>query len=154
MVRNLELKVPPLLLVVVAGGAMWLVARLFPQAWFDNSGGLFVVTLILALGLTFVLAGVYEFRKAKTTVDPTKPQASSAIVQSGVYRYSRNPMYVGFLLVLVAWSLYLTNIANALFIVAFVLYMNHFQIAPEERWLREKFGADYESYTARVRRWF
>lgn len=151
--RYLELKVPPLLLVVVVGGAMWLVARLFPQWWLDIPARLFIASLVLAAGLTIALSGVYEFRKAKTTVDPTRPQASSTVVQRGIYRFSRNPMYVGFLLILVAWSLYLANIASAVFIAGFVGYMNHFQIAPEERWLREKFGSGFESYETRVRRW-
>jgi protein-S-isoprenylcysteine O-methyltransferase Ste14 len=153
VVSKLELKIPPLLFVVVIGGAMWLIARLIPHWWIDIPARFFIAVSILVAGLTFALAGVYEFRRAKTTVDPTKPQSSSAVVQSGVYRYSRNPMYLGFLLVLVAWSVYLANMGSALFIVVFVLYMNRFQIAPEERWLEEKFGPDYGSYTARVRRW-
>ena len=151
--RYLELKVPPLVLVVVIGGAMWLVARLFPQLSFDLPARFYFALLALVTGLTIAIAGVYEFRKAKTTVDPTRPTTSSTVVRSGVYHYSRNPMYVGFLMVLVAWALYLSNIAPVVFIAVFVVYLNKFQIAPEEHWLREKFGADYESYMLRVRRW-
>jgi protein-S-isoprenylcysteine O-methyltransferase Ste14 len=152
-VSYLELKIPPLLLVVIVGSAMWLAARVFPHLSFEFPLRLFSAALTLVSGLLIALAGVFEFRAAKTTVDPTKPEASSTVVQRGVYRHSRNPMYLGFLLVLVAWSIYLANIAAPFFIVAFVLYMNKYQIAPEERWLREKFGADYSSYTRRVRRW-
>lgn len=151
--RYLELKVPALLLVVLLGGVMWLIAKLLPKLSVDFPARQIVAALFLVAGGAMAIAGVHEFRKVKTTVDPTKPQASTSMVQSGVFGRSRNPMYVGFLLALIAWSVYLANVAALLFTGAFVLYMNVFQIAPEERWLRAKFGDEYESYTRKVRRW-
>lgn len=151
--RYLELKVPALLLVVLLGGVMWLIAKLLPKLSVDFLARQIVAALFLVAGGAMAIAGVHEFRKVKTTVDPTKPQASTSMVQSGVFGRRRNPMYVGFLLALIAWSVYLANVAALLFTGAFVLYMNVFQIAPEERWLRAKFGDEYESYTRKVRRW-
>ena len=99
------------------------------------------------------LAGVIEFRRARTTVDPTRPEHSSAIVSGGIYSLTRNPMYLGFLLILAAWAAWLGNLPACLALLAFVQYMNRFQIAPEERVLGARFGAPYEAYRQRVRRW-
>jgi protein-S-isoprenylcysteine O-methyltransferase Ste14 len=96
---------------------------------------------------------VIAFRANKTTVSPLNPGAASAIVSSGVYRFSRNPMYLGFLLALAACAIYLSNALAALFLPAFVGYMNVFQIKPEERALLAKFGPVYSQYMASVRRW-
>jgi len=110
-------------------------------------------TAISAIGTAFVLVAGATFRTMKTTVNPTKPDATTSLVVSGVYRISRNPMYVGALLVLVGWAVYLSHPMPALFLPVFVIYMNRFQIAPEERMLLGKFGVEYEIYKKTVRRW-
>jgi protein-S-isoprenylcysteine O-methyltransferase Ste14 len=112
----------------------------------------------IALGLALfsvviALAGVVAFRVNKTTVNPLNPDAASTVVSNGIYRYSRNPMYLGFLLALAAWAIYLSNALAALFLPAFVAYMNRFQIKPEERTLLAKFGPAFSQYVAAVRRW-
>lgn len=153
IVNALELRIPPVAVALCAAVGMWLAALALP----DASVGLYwsaqVAMAFAALGIVIALAGVAAFREAQTTVDPTTPQASSAIVASGVYRWSRNPMYVGFLLVLVGWGVHLSNAASALVVPLFVVYMNRFQIQPEERALAAKFGDDYTKYMQRVRRW-
>lgn len=106
-----------------------------------------------AIGITFALAGVLSFRKARTTVDPTKPTSSSTIVDSGVYRISRNPMYVGFLFILLGWCVYLSNLIAFVFLPLYILYLNRFQIIPEEHILGTKFGDEYMRYKYSVRRW-
>jgi protein-S-isoprenylcysteine O-methyltransferase Ste14 len=108
---------------------------------------------ISGVGIFFLLAGVYEFQKAKTTVNPTTPAAATAIVASGVYRISRNPMYVGFLLALTGWATFLAHPLPFLLLPVFVAYMNRFQISPEERVLSAKFGDEYDTYKRDVRRW-
>ena len=107
----------------------------------------------VALGIFFCIAGVVSFRRAKTTVNPLKPEAATALVSSGIYGISRNPMYVGFALFLLAWVVYLSSPWLSTGIVGFVLYMNQFQIEPEERALKEIFGPEFISYQAKVRRW-
>jgi len=88
-----------------------------------------------------------------TTVNPMKPESSSALVRSGIYAWSRNPMYVGFLLILIAWAILLSNATAFVFLPGFLLYMNRFQIEPEERALFSTFGQHFTAYAARVRRW-
>lgn len=100
-----------------------------------------------------MLAGLYEFQKAKTTFNPMTPDDASSVVTSGVYRVSRNPMYVGFLLLLIGWAIWLSHPLPFFLLPVFVLYMNRFQILPEERALSAKFGKAYDSYQQGVRRW-
>jgi len=112
-----------------------------------------LAAIISGVGIFFILAGVYEFQKAKTTLNPTTPAATSSVVASGIYRVSRNPMYVGFLLVLTGWAIFLSHPLPFLLLPAFVAYMNRFQISPEERVLSAKFGDEYDTYKQSVRRW-
>ena len=152
---GLELRVPPLVVVLVAGFAMAGIAWAAPSFDIAIASGwrTGLATLLLAVGFGFALAGVVAFRQARTTVDPTRPDAASALVAAGVYRVSRNPMYVGFAFALAAWAVWLGNGVAALVLPLFVLYLNRFQIVPEERALRARFGASYEVYTRSVRRW-
>jgi len=114
------------------------------------------ITTVIAIALTGIgvaLSGVIAFRHAKTTVNPLKPETASSIVTSGVFRFTRNPMYVGLALVLLAWAVFLSSPWASLGLPAFILYMNRFQIVPEERVLSRMFGTEYSAYRARVRRW-
>jgi protein-S-isoprenylcysteine O-methyltransferase Ste14 len=151
--RALELKVPPLPLTAFFAAAMFGVSTVTGAATFIVPGrtGIAIGLALVAAGIA--LAGVVAFRVNKTTVNPINPGAASAVVCSGVYRFSRNPMYLGFLLALIAWAIYLSNALAALFLPAFVAYMNHFQIKPEERILLAKFGPAFSQYMAAVRRW-
>ncbi len=98
--------------------------------------------------------GVLSFRQAKTTVNPVQPTQASTLVVSGIYRFSRNPMYLGFLFLLLSWAAFLANIpALLLGPPLFAGYMNKFQILPEEKILCSLFGDDFEIYKNRVRRW-
>ncbi|AOY89481.1 protein-S-isoprenylcysteine methyltransferase [Marinobacter salinus] len=149
----LELKVPPLLLVILFGGAMWAVSRLLPAGNFAIPTRLWLSAAVLAVGACIALLGVLEFRTAGTTVDPRTPHQSDSLVVKGVYRYTRNPMYLGFLLMLVAWGLFLGSVFAALLLPLFIIYMNRFQILPEERHMRALFGEAYLHYMSQVRRW-
>jgi protein-S-isoprenylcysteine O-methyltransferase Ste14 len=93
------------------------------------------------------------FRRARTTISPVKASAASSLVTTGVYRFTRNPMYLGLLLTLLAWAAFLFNPVALLFVPIFVLYINRFQIKPEERTLSALFGGEYGAYQERVRRW-
>jgi protein-S-isoprenylcysteine O-methyltransferase Ste14 len=151
---GLELKLPPLALGAIAAALMWIASSVSP-AFAINFPANFVSSASLALaGALTCLAGVISFRRAKTTVNPTNPDAASSLVVSGIYRYTRNPMYAGFLLILLGWAAILSNILALIVLPAFVLYMNRFQIFPEERVLTALFADEYAEYLARVRRWF
>lgn len=149
----LELKVPPVALTLIAAAGMWALSRSAPLGAFSLPGGGWLSVGIAVAGIGIAVLGVLAFRRADTTVDPRWPDQSTTLVVRGVYRYSRNPMYLGFLLVLCAWGVFLGSISPWLMLPAFVVYMNRFQIAPEERFMREKFGGSYSAYSASVRRW-
>jgi protein-S-isoprenylcysteine O-methyltransferase Ste14 len=153
----LELKIPPLLFMLLFALAMWLLAPLTaPLSMKLALPALYTTVLALCLAMTGIavaLAGVLAFRRAKTTVDPRLPQQSSSLVLVGIYRYSRNPMYLGFLLLLAAFACYLQSLLALALLPLFVLYLNQFQIKPEERFLGQKFGQDFQVYMKQVRRW-
>jgi len=149
----LELKIPPLLVLFIMAGAMLGVTYAAPTLSFPVPGRTLVALAFAALGVGSAIAGVIAFRRQHTTVNPLTPGASSAIVTGGIYRVSRNPMYLGFLLVLAGWVVCLSNAGAALFLPAFVAYLTRYQIKPEERALLAKFGSLYTEYMSRVRRW-
>ncbi|AAY91672.1 isoprenylcysteine carboxylmethyltransferase family protein [Pseudomonas protegens] len=151
--QALENRIPPPLVAVLFAVLMGLLARGLPGLDPGLGTRLLLALPLVMAGLLFVLAGGLAFRRAKTTVNPLKPASASALVTSGIYQYTRNPMYVGFALWLLAWGLYLASPLVLLGVLGFVLYMNRFQIYPEERALGQLFGADFAAYRQRVRRW-
>lgn len=151
--KVLELKVPPVALFVVMLVSMYRLAREFysMHVTVQYAGWALFIAVIVA---GFIgLSGVYEFRKAKTTVNPVKIETASAIVDSGIYAYTRNPMYLALVILLIGFAIWLQNVLCLLGPVFFVLYMNRFQIQPEERMLERLFGHDYLQYKHKVRRW-
>lgn len=132
---------------------MWLLARELPQYRIPAPGATEAAILLACLGAAIDLAGLAAFRKARTTINPLRPEKASSLVRSGIYRYTRNPMYLGMLVLLLAWSAYLAHPAAFAMLPLFVLYLNRFQIAPEERALARLFGAEFDDYRRRVRRW-
>ena len=149
----LELKVPPLILVLLLALAMWFTAMQFPALAITLPWRHGLAATVSSVGILFLLAGGYAFQKAKTTFNPMKPDTTSSVVASGIYRVSRNPMYVGFLFALIGWATWLSHPLPFLLLPVFVAYMNRFQISPEERALSAKFGDDYDRYKQGVHRW-
>lgn len=152
MLDALELKVPPLALVFLFGALMWLISAysVFTIALPWRSA---LALIFCTVGFAIVLAGVLTFRRAKTTVNPLTPEATTTMVTSGIYHFTRNPMYLGFLFVLVGWAMYLSNLLAFALLPLFVWYMNRFQILPEERALDTKFSEAFTRYKRSVRRW-
>ena len=151
--KKFELLIPPPLIVLCSGLVMWLLAKALPSlsvAWpYSTQLGIMMTLIGLAIGLS----GVQAVTKAKTTMNPKQPGDASQLVKSGIYKYSRNQMYLGLLFILIAWMIYLSNLASLLGIFAYIAYITRFQIIPEERYLEEKFSADYLSYKKQTRRW-
>jgi protein-S-isoprenylcysteine O-methyltransferase Ste14 len=150
---SLEAKVPPPAVAAVVAVAIWGTSRLAPLLQAPSVLRAVAAAAIALVGVGFSAAGILAFRRARTTVNPTTPEKASSLVNSGVYRITRNPMYVGLSCVLVAWAVFLSSAWALLGPVAFMLYIGRFQIAPEERALTKLFGSAYASYQARVRRW-
>jgi protein-S-isoprenylcysteine O-methyltransferase Ste14 len=149
----LELKVPPPIVALVLALAMWAVSRLTPTFEVAASLRIALAVAIALVGAAFSAAGVAAFHQARTTLNPMKPETASSLVTTGIYRITRNPMYVGLLFVLVGWTVFLSAPWTLAGPIVFVAYMTRFQIAPEERALAAAFGDVYAGYKARVRRW-
>ncbi len=149
----LELKIPPPIVALSLGVLMWLTPPLAGTVDIPLGLRVAVALAFLVIGQGIAISGMVEFRRAKTTINPVKASSASSLVTSGIYRYTRNPMYVGMLLTILGWAAYLASPLTLLFGPLFVLYMNRFQIGPEERVLTVLFGAPYAAYTGRVRRW-
>lgn len=147
------LRIPPVLAGAAIWLVMWLVARALPalgRAWPWHRPA---AIALIAVGAGIALAGVLAFRHARTTVNPLRPHQASTLVASGIYRHTRNPMYVGVAVATMGWAILLSHVLAPLGVVAFVLWMDRYQIAAEERALHARFGADFERYCNEVRRW-
>ena len=133
---------------------MYLLATFLPVGYFDFFGRIALMWILFFLGMAVALAALIQFYRARTSVDPLKPEKASSLVTHGVYSFSRNPMYLALLLILLAWGLKLGNAFNTLLAAGFVSLMNRLQIRREEASLMEKFGKEYSKYCSEVRRWF
>ncbi len=152
--KQLELKIPPVLVFLCFLLLMWVLDFFLPVGKFDFFGRLFLCKSLIVLGILLGSMALIQFYRARTTVDPGKITQASTLVTSGLYNYSRNPMYLGLLVFLLAWGLWLGNAFNVLLAAGFVGYMNKFQISLEEKALLERFGKAYKNYCILVRRWF
>ena len=151
--HGLELKIPPVAVVLLMAALMWLASWAMPAFGFELPARVFLSATVAVAGLIVSGFGIASFRQARTTVNPLKPESASSLVVSGIYRLTRNPMYLGFLLVLLGWALFLSNALALLFLPLFILYMNRFQIEPEEKALHSLFGQQFLAYASQVRRW-
>lgn len=150
----LELKIPPPLVAAAVAGGMYAAASLLLPVLALPPGLRVGAALALAgVGAGFDLAGLLAFRKAKTTVNPLTPSKSATVVTTGVYRLTRNPMYLGLALMLLGLAVYLASVWALFGPLVFAAYITRFQIVPEERVLTARFGAAFSTYCARVRRW-
>ena len=149
----LEHKVPPPVVGVVVGLLMWGLSQLGAPLPLADLPRYAATSILVAIGLGFDVLGLLAFRAKRTTVNPLRPDKASALVDGGVYRITRNPMYVGMLCLLLGWVAFLASPLALIGPVLFVLYITRFQIIPEERILRERFGESYEQYLRQVRRW-
>lgn len=153
----MELKVIPVIQVAIALILMTLLHYFLPQLTLSKvinpAVTVSLVTLLLVIAIAIGGLAIYSFRRHQTTVNPSKPETSSQVVDSGIYKFSRNPMYLAMLLALIAYALYLENPLNLMICALFVWYLTKFQIVPEERMLTKLFGNNYVDYKNRVRRW-
>lgn len=150
---TLRLKVPPLVVALVAGAAMWGVDHALPALHVRIPGSRVIAAIFGVTGFLLAGAGIVRFIRARTTVLPEHPEKASALVTSGVYRFTRNPMYLGLVALLTGWAVLLSNPLTLAVVPLFALYLHRFQIIPEEEGLARKFGASFEEYRRRVRRW-
>jgi len=149
----LALKVPPVAQVIITAAAMYGVSKMVPALTFSLNGSTALAVGLGVMGLSLGIMGVTQFRIAQTTPNPQALEQVSSLVTSGVYQYSRNPMYVGLVLILLGWAFYFSHFLAFVLLPIFILYMTRFQIQPEERMMAQKFGKTYQDYLNKVRRW-
>jgi protein-S-isoprenylcysteine O-methyltransferase Ste14 len=150
----MKLKIPPIVIFFIVALIMYGLAASLPVGYFDFFGRIYLMGVLLLLALILGLTGLVQFYMDKTSLDPIKPEKTTQLVTKGVFSFTRNPMYLALLLVLLAWGLWLGNAFNTILAAGFVMYMNKFHILPEEMALAKLFGKEYAQYCVRVRRWF
>jgi protein-S-isoprenylcysteine O-methyltransferase Ste14 len=153
LMQTLELKIPPPVVALLVAVAMWGISLATATVDIPALIRVAAATTIALAGIGTAISGAVAFRRAKTTVNPLKPEATSSLVTAGVYRFTRNPMYIGLAVVLLAWAVFVSSPLALLGPLVFILYIGRFQIIPEERVLSAMFGAAYSEYQAEVRRW-
>ncbi len=139
--------------MLVIAAAMWGVAKFLTPIPLDSALRIGLLFALNVTALIFGLGGIIAFRRARTTINPVQIEQASRVVTGGIYRVTRNPMYVGLTMLLTAWAVRLAVPWTLLGPVMFALFIHHFQILPEERAMSAKFGNAYEDYRKRVRRW-
>lgn len=152
--NKLELKIPPVLVPAFFILLMFLTKDAVPRFSFAPSLMMSIAGFVFFTAFIFMFLGVYEFKKAQTTVNPINLQKTAKLVDKGVYQVSRNPMYLGFVLVVGATGIALQYSLFVIYCLAVFFYIQKFQILPEEKMLNEKFGEDYRLYCNKVARWF
>jgi protein-S-isoprenylcysteine O-methyltransferase Ste14 len=150
---SLELKVPPDLIWVAVAVLMWLTSRVAAGVVAGEQFRRVLALVLIAIGTWLIVGARVALDHAGTTWHPTEPGRSTVLVTSGVYRFSRNPTYLGMQIVLLSWAVVLASPAAALVSAIFGLYIDRFQIRPEEMTLAVALGEDYRGYLVRVRRW-
>ena len=150
---KLELRVPPVVVVIACAAVMWLVARAVGPSALRTEARIAIAAALALAGLALAFAGIREFRAARTTFNPMHPEQAVAMVTGGIYRFTRNPMYLGLALLLLAFVVRLSVWPGVIVVLLFVAYMNRFQIRPEEAALEARFGDTAREYRRTVRRW-
>ena len=153
--HRLELCVPPVLVQLLCAMMMWISSRFLSNLTLVSHSNYPVVifVVLLIIGNCLVFSAIFSILRAGTTINPFRPELSTRLVHTGVFRYSRNPIYLGLALMLLGWGIYLLNIVALLFVFVFVWYINYFQIIPEEKILLRLFGDQFKHYQLHVRRW-
>ncbi len=149
----MELKIPPVLVVLIFAVSMLGLPEISSFHWFDVQITRITSLAVFFVGLSVAVLAIVSFRAAKTTVDPLRPDKTSQLVDVGIYKFSRNPMYLGLFLILLSWGIWLGNFLGFINLYGFIWYMTKFQILPEEKVLEGLFPEEFEAYKSKVRRW-
>jgi protein-S-isoprenylcysteine O-methyltransferase Ste14 len=153
MLKSLNLKVPPVVVGVLVGLAQWGVSRSIPELAVDIKYQGPMAVVVMSLGVVLLFFGTWSFKKHATTVNPLKPGEASTLVTSGIYSWTRNPMYLGMMILLIGTSIHFGNIGATATVLLFWAYITQFQIKPEEAILTDLFPDDFPLYCESTRRW-
>ena len=145
------LKIPPPLLVLILVIANYFSSKKIDLIHLPNQD--LISILILLIGILILINPIFKFIKSKTTIDPIKFKKVNKLITSGIYKYSRNPMYLGMALILLGLALMFNLIGGTLFTILFTIFITKFQIRPEEEVMEKLFGEDFLKYKKNVRMW-
>lgn len=148
---NIKTKIPPPLVTLAFVFLINYTKNIFPKIEIGEKIIFGVVMIII--GTMIIVSAISLFKKYQTTITPLNPSDATKLVTKGIYKFSRNPMYLGLLLVLSGFSIILNPIGGLLFIPLFILYLNLFQIIPEENIMVDLFKDEFLEYRENVRRW-
>ena len=148
---DIKTKIPPPLVALTFGFLINYTKNFFPKIEISND--LFISSFMIIIGLIIMLSAIILFKKYQTTITPLNPSNATKLITDGIYKYSRNPMYLGLLLVLFGISIVLNPIGGLSLIPLFILYLNLFQIIPEENAMVDLFKDEFLEYKENVRRW-
>ena len=144
-------RIPPPIVTFICGITIYYSKSFFNQFLnFSNNG---ISLFLLILGLIIFISAVRSFREQKTTVNPLKPKQASSLVTSGIFRFSRNPMYLGMLIILLSISFKFNLLGGIIISLLFFIFITKFQIYPEEEAMNELFGDKFTQYSNTTRRW-
>jgi len=149
----LTLKIPPPVVGLTIGFTIFLLNQVLPSLRIELPVFKVFAYLFLCVGVVIEAWSIWLFFRARTTVNPMRPEKSKVLVATGMYKFTRNPMYLGMLLLLVGWTFWIGNLIGLPMLFVFVWYLTRFQIKPEEHALTELFGEQYNEYMRQVRRW-
>jgi len=149
----MKLKLPPALIMIFFAAIMLVLERYVPVGLLDFNGHQLVAKMLFGFGALIGILGMWEFFKASTTIDPHSAERVSTLVQTGIYRFSRNPMYLALVSIIISLGFYLGDLLTLSVVPVFILYLQYLQIIPEEEALEEKFGDEFREYKSKVRRW-
>ena len=146
---NLDTKIPPPIVTLLILAFI----NLFESKDYELNTE-WISIIILSMGIFFIISAVIQFIRRKTTVNPTKPHKTTSLVITGTFKFTRNPMYLGMLLIIISYAFYESSVISLILIPFFIFYINKFQIEPEEIEMRKKFGKEYDDYCKKVDRGF
>ena len=148
---NSGVRFPPPLIYVLGLLAGWLLERKHPLVPLPRNFAIAAGIVLLIAGLALARSGARAIWKANSSIIPMRP--TTAIVSDGVYRFTRNPMYVSMVVIYVGIALLIRAPWAIVLLPAVVIAVDRLVIAKEESYLRGKFGDYYMNYCSRVRRW-
>jgi protein-S-isoprenylcysteine O-methyltransferase Ste14 len=148
MLKN---KIPPPIVTLVFAALIYFSSKWSPNIVF--SGQNLISLFLITVGLIVLLISISAFIKLKTTINPLKPEAASSLVTTGIFRISRNPMYLGMLLLIISLWIKTGAVLGFILVAGFIAYLNYFQIFPEEQAMKGLFSDKYKTYCQQVRRW-
>ena len=144
-------RIPPPIVTIICGITIYYSKSFFNQ-FFSYSNNI-ISLFLLIFGLLVFLSAVKSFRRQKTTVNPLEPRQASSLVTSGIFKFSRNPMYLGMLIILLSLSCKFNLIGGMIISLFFYIFITKFQIIPEEAAMNELFGNEFIDYSKKTRRW-